>query len=652
MARVLVTCVGSGVGQSVVDSLNLVGKDYIIGCDANPNVYAARFCHELHISPNIYSEGYINFLLDFASAEKIDIIIPGHDHELLLLSNNVNAFNEIGVEVLVSTPEIIAISRDKHEWYNFFNKKGCPVVPTFRVDEFRNNPDNDFFPAIVKPAGGSASQGIKIIDDSSQLDGLNDGYIIQPYLFPPPTDENYDAILNAVKNHKFLQLSEISIQLVFSKESELEGIFISQNSLKSGIPVFINPIQPEEFEYLNDILSFVPILKEHGVRGPVNIQGRITQKGLVCFEMNMRFTGITGNRAQFGFNEVKFLVDNFLGKESVLGKYSRNKIGVRQVACTTIPRRDNSSKHKKTFAIFGADGFVGSSFVNFLLNSNISDRIYLISGDDFYNRTKSLFNDIRINVINEHDNHVESVLSESDVAINFASALANNSDKQIYDAILFQYKQSRKILKAGIPLVINVSSQSVYNQLYDKAKKEDDELDLSNAYAFQKRIAEMFFEEATEFYPMLNVVSLRFSRIIGCHYSGKKPNGFFANVIESLIKNREVNIPYPCNKINLIDIKDVISAIIHVINQQEKVRSSGVYNVCGENITIRQYCDKVIETLNYSDKQNLIHFADSSEITTSSMVDCSSFVKTGWKRKYKLEDSIMEMYHKLMEDKQ
>src|SRR5690606_31961439 len=140
------------------------------------------------------------------------------------------------------------------------------------------------------------------------------------------------------------------------------GIFISKNTLKNGVPVFVDPINPDKFQYLDEILKFVPILESHGVKGPVNIQGRITPNGLFFFEMNMRFTGITGNRALLGFNEVDYLTLNFLGLESELIGYSYNKVGVRQVACSTIIRQ-NKKQYKDTLTIIGGGSNIGKIFI-------------------------------------------------------------------------------------------------------------------------------------------------------------------------------------------------------------------------------------------------------------------------------------------------
>lgn len=648
MAKILVTCVGSGVGQSVVDSLNLINDHTIIGIDTNRNNYGYHFCDKFYDAPSLYSEIYFDFLLDLCIKENVDVIIPGHDHELLLISKKIELFNKNGIEVIVSTPEIIEISRDKYIWYKFFAEKGCPIVPTYRLAEFKKDPVYSIFPAIVKPAAGSASQGISIIDDFDQLRYLNDDDIIQPYLFPLPSDENYETILKAVKNHKFVQMSEISIQLIFTKDSKFSGIFISQNSLKSGIPVFVDPIQPNDFEYFDDIMKFVPILEKYNARGPVNIQGRITEHGLMCFEMNMRFTGITGNRAQLGFNEVEFLINNYLNKNTKLLGYSKNKLGVRQVACTTIPRLNKDFKFKRIFSVFGSDGFVGSTFVNSLLNNNLCDKVHLICAQKFYDKTVGLFNDSRVQVFSESDTLIETVLCHSDVVVNFASALAYNPEKEIYDAILFQYIQTRKIIKANVPLVINISSQSVYDQLEDIAKNEREKIELSNAYAFQKYISELFFDESNQVSPSMKVVTLRFSRIIGCHYSGIKPKGFFVDVIDSLINNREVNIPYPNNKINLIDVRDVVGAILHVVNYDDWGLLPNVINVGSGNISIKDYCERVIDKLQFNNRKDLLRISDSDEITSSSMIDDSLFRhKFGWSNQYSIEDTIGEIYNKI-----
>ncbi len=638
MVTILVTCVGSGVGQSVIDSLNITGGYRIIGVDMNPDVYAYNFCHEFLTAPGIYSDEYVDFIIKSSVDNAVDIVIPGHDYELLLFSKNRNKFNDHNIEVIVSLPDIIEVSRNKYEWYKYFDELGCNIVPTYYVSDFKSNPTSGIYPAIVKPTGGSASQGIQIIHDQDGLVNVSDDDVIQPYLFPLKDDANYGNILKAIQNGKFVQLSEISVQLIFTTRSELAGIFISKNILKSGVPMFVDTIDPEKFEYIGEIKKFADVLAEKKVKGPVNLQGRITEKGFIFFEMNMRFTGITGTRAKLGFNEVDFLVKNFLAKPAKLNGYTFNKVGVRQVACLTKPRE--KTKEKKNYCILGGGGFIGSYFVNELIRQNNYNEIYLVCRDDSYDKYRELFaSNKNTFILKETDPAVESKYAMSDVLINFASALAYEEDKNIYEAIMFQYRQTRMLYEAGIPMIINISSQSLYNQKEDKPKDENEPVVMENLYAFQKHIGEAFFNEFDQLFPANKVVSLRFSRVIGVPFDGQKPTGFFVKVIEALENNQVIDIPYPENKINLIDVRDAVNAVFQVLSTGKNSCPS-VLNAGGTNVSIREYCNLVAKTPGLENKHEYIRFSGSKEVKTSAMIDDSLFKDHGYTPEYTLQDTI------------
>lgn len=635
MVTILVTCVGSGVGQSVIDSLNLLREYRIIGCDTNRNVYANHFCDNFHTVPSIYAEEYVDYILNLCIQEKVDVVVPGHDHELSLLSKNIAQFEARGMKVIVSLQDLIEISRDKYEWYNYFKAYGCPVVPTFRVGEFKKNPDMNIFPAIIKPSGGSASQGIIIANDIKEVDKADDMAIIQPYLFPQKNDANYNIIYKAVKAGRFVQFSEISIQLIFTSKSEFAGIFISRNVLKNGVPVYIYTIAPEEFEYLDQIMKFVPICIEKKVKGPVNIQGRITENGLICFEMNMRFTGITGNRAQLGFNEVDFLIKDFLGMPVKLKGYSTNKVGVRQVACTTIPKEDEGHGTKKVYTILGGSGHIGGCFLNALLKTGEYRQVNLICRPRSYDKYKEMYASKNVNVVCSTEAYVQTIYCQSDVVVNFAGALANKSESEMYEAIVFQFHEVQKIIKANVPFVINVSSQSVYSQQEDVIKKEDAGVCLDSVYAFQKYLAEEFFETIRSNSPDAKVISLRLSRVVS-----ENGESFFKQIIKSLMQGERINITNPFNKINLIDVRDVCNVIFYLLRSSENTELPRVINVGGENISLKEYCEKVIRLLPLAADVSNLHLSSDVTVGTTSMINSDFMHSLGWKPKYAIEDII------------
>lgn len=636
MITVLVTCVGSGVGQSVIDSLNLKRECKIIGCDGNPNVYAHSFCDEFIQVPGLYSEGYTQHILQLCIENKVDILVPGHDHELVLFAKEYDLFKSAGIEVVVSEPKIIAISRDKQDWYNFFAPLGCKIVPTVSVKEFLTNPDTSILPAIVKPSGGSASQGISIINDLAELEGLNGEDIIQPYLFPEETDKNYKQITEAVKKGQFLQMSEISIQLVFNKNSQFSGIFISKNSLKNGVPVFVDPINPDHFVYTNEIMKFVPILEEHGVKGPVNIQGRVTPKGLFFFEMNMRFTGITGNRALLGFNEVDYLVRDFLGMKAELNQYAYNKVGVRQVACTVIPRQ-GQRQEKETITVLGGGSNIGKIFVQDL--HHLFKQVNLVVRESSLSKYRLLFSNLdNVKLIVQDDINLEQTLCQTDILINFVSALAYEEDKLKYDAVLFLQKMSVKIAKARIQKVINISSQSVYPQYVNESKTEGYPIAYNNSYAFQKVIIENLFSSVKEFSPLSNVVSLRLPRVIIPSLVGQA--GFFGKMIQDYLEGRTVKIDYPENNTNLIHVEDVLQAIQFVIGKMDEQQFPPALNLSGKDISLREYINLIKQSMVGS---GAFILNDSKEIKTSSLVNGSLIKDLGWTPKYTIADIIKQL---------
>ena len=548
--------------------------------------------------------------------------------------------------MIVSRPDLIEISRNKLDWYMYFRGYNCPVVPTYKVGAFKKNPDKSIFPAVVKPIGGSASQGVFIVNDLNELSMTDDSNVIQPYLFPKKDDPNYDTICETVKSRKFVQRSEISMQLIFTKESDFAGIFISKNDLKNGVPVFIDPVASEDFEYIDEIMKFVPVCVEKGVKGPVNIQGRITEKGLICFEMNMRFTGITGIRAELGFNEVAFLVDNYLGLPGKLNGYAKNKLGVRQIAGTTISRNSEKKEAKKTYVILGAGGYIGSSFVLELIDKKKYREINLVCRDSSYESYRLMFPFEKVNVYKETDPLIEAVYCQGDVLINFVGALAFESDELKYNATIFQFHQAQKIIKANISLLVNVSSQSVYNQNTDYEKDENADLAIDNAYAFQKILTELFFEMIGSNAPSIKSISLRFSRVIGTHFVNKKPDGYFVKIIKALMQNQIIEIPYPNNKTNLIDIRDAVGSILYIINDTDWAGLPKVMNVGGTNISIKDYCHTVVDCLGLPGKMKYLHFSDGAEVTTSSMLNSNLFRQYGWVNKYTIHDTVKEIISK------
>lgn len=124
------------------------------------------------VSPLIYSEEYIPFLLGFCRANGIKAIIPLFDIDLPVLARNKMRFLEEGVEVLVSDPEVTDICNDKWKTYQFLKKEGFRTPRTFiHLDDAASaaRQGEVGYPLVVKPRWGMGSIAVYEADDEEEL---------------------------------------------------------------------------------------------------------------------------------------------------------------------------------------------------------------------------------------------------------------------------------------------------------------------------------------------------------------------------------------------------------------------------------------------------------------------------------------------------
>ena len=222
--------------------------------------------------------------------------------------------------------------------------------------------------------------------------------------------------------------------------------------------------------------------------------------------------------------------------------------------------------------------------------------------------------------------------------MNFAGALANHSENEIYSAISFLYDQTKKIAQAGIPLVINASSQSLYDQTLDKKKTEEDDVHTNSLYTFQKHITEKFFHFVRDNYPLSRTVSLRFPRLLGC--AEESQNGFFQLIPHSLRSGKKITIANPLNNTTLLHVSDAVSAIMFVI-AQERFDLPPIMNVPGVDVSMGDYATECAKTLNAS--PDWVESQEVSQVERSSQVDGSKMKSLGWAPQKTLNDIIVDL---------
>ena len=129
--------------------------------------------------PRCTSPDFVPVLRELCREHEIALVIPTIDTELPVLAEHRAAFAEAGTMVSVSSPETIAIASDKHQTHAWLVANGFPTVKQTTVAEALQGAWP--LPTLVKPARGSSSIGVQVVDTPEALALATQGadYVVQ-----------------------------------------------------------------------------------------------------------------------------------------------------------------------------------------------------------------------------------------------------------------------------------------------------------------------------------------------------------------------------------------------------------------------------------------------------------------------------------------
>lgn len=348
LSNIAVTGVGGGVGQSVLRALRLSSLPWhVIGGDMSPWSAGIYTCHRGYIFPPARDASYVERLIQILVQEQVQILIPGTDPELSVLAEAKERLSSEGVLTIVGSAEAVRYCRDKLAAYRFFHEHGLPFVRTVPACEGFQLAEKIGFPLVIKPIGGSASQGAAVVFDRAQLSQYvrQENMIVQEYLVPQSWGKSRQelTIQDVIEGHRLRQEDEISSQILFDHKGNFLGQFTSRNVLKDGVPISIDPGPYTAVERI--VQEMADLLVNRGLIGPCNFQCKLTARGPVFFEINPRFTGITAARAAMGFNGVdailrRALIDEPVGAVRQRLRVPEDLVCSRYVTEMIIPRAE------------------------------------------------------------------------------------------------------------------------------------------------------------------------------------------------------------------------------------------------------------------------------------------------------------------------
>ena len=143
----------------------------------NSTSFSTAFAHadEYVITPLIYSEEYIPFLIAYCKNNNITIVISLFDIDLMVLSKNKERFDREGITIVVSNCNVIEKCNDKWEMYKFCLKEKIDTPRTFiNIGEAKKEISIGSlqFPLIIKPRWGMGSLQIYWVETMWELEVL------------------------------------------------------------------------------------------------------------------------------------------------------------------------------------------------------------------------------------------------------------------------------------------------------------------------------------------------------------------------------------------------------------------------------------------------------------------------------------------------
>ncbi len=171
--NILFTCAGRRTYLLKYFKENLTEGDKIIATDMQLSAPALQVADVKLQVPAVYDPNYIDITLDICKKHKVNALISLNDLELPILANNKHLFEELGVKVIVSSPEIIDICFDKYKTALWIESIGLKSPKTYiRLEDAKKALETGeiSFPLFMKPRWGSGSIGLESISDMEDLD--------------------------------------------------------------------------------------------------------------------------------------------------------------------------------------------------------------------------------------------------------------------------------------------------------------------------------------------------------------------------------------------------------------------------------------------------------------------------------------------------
>jgi carbamoyl-phosphate synthase large subunit len=166
--NIMLTSVGRRVAlleafRRAMADLGVKGRLY--GADHSVLAPGFHVADEGLLVPSVSGPDYVEALLDLCRRREIGLVVPLIDWELAVLAEARTRFAEVGARLVISSPKVVEVGRDKQRTFEFLKAHGFGTPEVIQPQKAADGP----FPLFMKPRYGSSARDVHYLPDREAL---------------------------------------------------------------------------------------------------------------------------------------------------------------------------------------------------------------------------------------------------------------------------------------------------------------------------------------------------------------------------------------------------------------------------------------------------------------------------------------------------
>jgi carbamoyl-phosphate synthase large subunit len=255
----------------------------VIVTDVNPMSPAVHAANRAFRVPLATSPDYLDAILEICLGERVALVVPTIDDELVLFGRAAARFRAHGVRVAVSPAQTSELCEDKYATCRYLRDRGIEAAESWLPGDL---PETPSFPLFIKPRRGRGSIGAYAVHSARHLDFFADyvpDAVVQTYLDGP------EFTIDMLCDFSGQPLS------IVPRRRDVIRAGVTDRGRTVNDPALIQVARA-----CASALQFA---------GAVNIQCRLVNGRPVIFEINPRFSGGIPLTIHAGADLPRMLVD-------------------------------------------------------------------------------------------------------------------------------------------------------------------------------------------------------------------------------------------------------------------------------------------------------------------------------------------------------